>query len=385
MDALEEAKSANVVELAARYTRLKHYSGQEYAGPCPRCKGEDRFHATKEWWFCRQCSPKRGDAPGFLQFVDGLPFAEAVAELAGGRRPERTDRPALTPAERRERVRDVMLRQSTGRVPVAEPAARKVHDAEWTRQAETIVTEAHETLLDSVDNPGAVYLRGRGLEPGTWEAFNLGFGEGWSREAQAKLPAIVIPWYRAGKICAIRYRFLRPVGKQKTASLGDSQFGGVLYGGQTAVGVARHLRTLVLCEGELNAASIWQVAGPAKTDVLSIGSETQMLTPAAVAFISEYRQVIVWMDRAEIARQLMAVLPRSVALNSPDGKDANDMLQAGLLGGVIATMRRRGANTWEMKQALVWDYADARDSGFGDAGAEQVAREVAEELGLVYG
>ncbi len=377
MDALEQAKSANIVELAARYTRLRHYSGQEYAGPCPRCKGDDRFHCTKEWWFCRQCSPRRGDAPGFLQFVDNLPFLEAVEQLAG-RRPEAAG------AERRQRLTDVMLRQSKGRVPVAPAAPAHGHTADWQRQADTVVTEAHEALLDG-DNPGARYLRGRGLEVGTWETFHLGFGEGWSREAQAKLPAIVIPWYRAGKVCAVRYRFLQPVGKQKTASLGDSQFAGVLYGGHVVLGAAEHARTLVLCEGELNAASVWQVAGPAKTDVLSIGSESQMLTPAAVDYIGKYRQVIVWMDRAEIARQLMAVLPNAIALSSPDGKDANDMLQAGLLGGVIATMRRRGARTWEQKNALVWDYYDARNEGFGDAGAEQVAHEVAQEIGLVYG
>lgn len=377
-DALERAKAVNIVELASRYTKMRHLSGQEYAGPCPKCGGEDRFHATKEWWFCRQCSPKRGDAPGFLQFVENLPFLEAVERLAG----DRPTRPAQ-PVDRRERMRQTMLQTSQGRVPVAPAKEAAGQSTEWRQQAERIVTDAHDALMAD-NNPGAEYLLGRGLLPHVWEAYNFGFAQVYHAPSDSKLPAIVIPWYRAGKVSAVRYRFLKPPDKRKTTSLRDSSFSGVLFGGQAIAGCAERMRVLVLCEGELNAASIYQVAHMAQTDVLSIGSETATLTPAAVEYISQYRQVIVWMDRPEIARQLMAILPRAVALNSPDGKDANDCLKEGLLGGLIATMRRRGARTREQQEAMVWDYWDARWYGHGDAGADAVARQLASEIGIVY-
>lgn len=381
-DAVQRAKSVNVVELVSKYTPMRHLSGQEYAGACPRCGGEDRFHATKDWWFCRQCSPKRGDAPGLLQFLEGVPFLDAVEKLAGYK-PERA--PQVGGADRRERLRQTMLRTSQGRVPVAEAKTpAQPQPADWYRQAMRIVTEAHDQLLDG-DNPGAEYLAGRGLLPATWEAYNFGYTtEAYHAPTETRLPAIVIPWYRAGKVCAVRYRFLRPPDKRKTTSLKESTFAGVLFGGQAVCGCAERWRTLVLCEGEINAASVYQVAHMAQTDVLSVGSETTTLTPAALTYINQYRQVIVWMDRPEIARQIMAVLRNAVALNSPDGKDANDMLKAGHLGGLIATMRRRGARTRELQEALVWDYWDARWYGYGDPGADQVARQVAGEIGLVY-
>lgn len=377
-DALDRAKSINIVELASKYTKMRHLSGQEYAGPCPKCHGEDRFHATKEWWFCRQCSPKRGDAPGFLQFVENLPFLEAVERLAGDR-PTRS----FQSVDRRERLRQTMLQTSQGRVPIAPAKEMPGQSVEWLRQAEHIVVNAHEALMAD-SNPGAEYLLGRGLLPSTWEAYNFGYAQAYHTPTDSKLPAIVIPWYRGGKIAAVRYRFLNPPDKRKTTSLRDSSFSGLLFGGHVICGCAERLRTLVLCEGELNAASIYQVAHWARTDVLSIGSETATLTPAAVDYISQYRQVIVWMDRPEIARQLMAVLPRAVALSSPDNRDANDMLKAGMLGGLIATMRKRGARTRSALEAMVWDYWDAQQHVVGDEHADAVARQVAEEIGVQY-
>ena len=46
-DALvETAKGADMLELARRYTTLRRESSHEWAGPCPRCGGDDRFHCT---------------------------------------------------------------------------------------------------------------------------------------------------------------------------------------------------------------------------------------------------------------------------------------------------------------------------------------------------
>ncbi len=81
---LESIKErTDLLALAGQYTHLARVSGAEYAGPCPRCGGTDRFHVNGEagWWFCRQCHDKRGDAIEFVRWVDGLPFREACERL----------------------------------------------------------------------------------------------------------------------------------------------------------------------------------------------------------------------------------------------------------------------------------------------------------------
>jgi len=74
----------NLVDLIGHDTRLRKVAAQEYAGPCPRCGGDDRLHCTATWWFCRQCHDKRGDAIAYVQWRDGLEFGEACERLGGG-------------------------------------------------------------------------------------------------------------------------------------------------------------------------------------------------------------------------------------------------------------------------------------------------------------
>ena len=86
---IEQAKRADLVALAERHTTLKRASGREWAGPCPRCGGDDRFHVGagaegEGWWACRQCHSKRGDAIAFMQWLTpGLSLPEALQALTG--------------------------------------------------------------------------------------------------------------------------------------------------------------------------------------------------------------------------------------------------------------------------------------------------------------
>jgi len=61
----------NLVDLVGQTVTLRHISGDEWAGPCPKCGGRDRFHVTPKWAFCRQCWPLGEglphDAIGFVQ------------------------------------------------------------------------------------------------------------------------------------------------------------------------------------------------------------------------------------------------------------------------------------------------------------------------------
>jgi len=67
--------------------------------------------------------------------------------------------------------------------------------------------------------------------------------------------------------------------------------GGRLFGG-CALSGPDNVPALVLCEGELNAMSVWQTTCGA-VDVLSMGSENAHLTDAAIWVILRYERVIV--------------------------------------------------------------------------------------------
>lgn len=243
----------------------------------------------------------------------------------------------------------------------------------WFEESAKLLRQ-HQIALPGSE--GAAYLRGRGLTPVTWAAYGLGFAHAPSRDANADLPAIAMPWYRGGKLTAIRYRFLAPRGKQKITSLPESKFGGVLFGGQ---GLPEWIHpqlpegekgleqfcTLVLCEGEINAMSIWQVAFESRLHVMSLGSETGQLSAGAVAFAERYGRVIVWMDKEELAKKLMSQIPGAYGFSSPGGKDANDLLQAGTLGGQLVALRWQAARTDDERRRLVWDLWDAANEGEG--------------------
>lgn len=363
---IERARAVNVVDLAkAAGVQLREASAKEWAGPCPKCGGDDRFHVQADWWFCRQCHAKRGDAIEFERWLHGLTFTEAVNKLAGVagvvamvRRPA----PAAAPK------------------PKAAPARLLGGDAAH------LVSAAHDRLFDApAGAAGREYLEGRGIEPHTWQAFGLGY------VAQAptaeKAAAIVLPWYQRGHLVGARFRYLKPVGDLKVKSMAGSQFAGVLFGGQAmpdfvSMGAERGaeaLRTLVLCEGEINAVSIWQVAHETDLDVLSVGSESQKIPTGTVAVAQRYGCVLTWFDKRERAVEAARLLPGAHAMNSKGlGGDANDLLQRGHLGGVLSAARalacRTSADRTRLRYAL--ERATMLPAGV-DAGTAQICAELA--------
>ena len=320
----------DLVQMAGRYTTLRRESAGEMAGPCPKCGGDDRFHCQADWFFCRQCHPERKDAIAFVQWM-GLAhsFPTACALLSGGSLPTVTGTP----------------RQPTR----AKSASPGLSDT----KAHGIAKSAQAALLGSPDGQaGRDYLTGRGLYPETWELFGLGFCLAslpgtWNAETKThtapKQAAICLPWALTdGRIPAIRYRFLTAHtytgtdGKERTekqTAQFASDFTGRLFGGCALSGPG-NVQALVLCEGEINAMSVWQVTAGA-LDVLSLGSESAHLSEAAIRAILRYQRVIVWMDRADVAKRCMAALPGAVGFKSPHGKDANDWLQAGVLPEIL--------------------------------------------------
>lgn len=387
---IEAAKRVDLIALAERHTQLHKESSREYSGPCPRpsCTArDDGFHVHADgWFFCRKCHEKRGDSIEFVRWLQpGLSFREAVAQLAGGAWP--------TVA-------------ATQQAPVRRKPSAKPQPAEWRKKADGIAAEAHERLWAAEGKPGREYLEGRGLEPHTWMQYGVGYRPDAplpGTKGAERVPAIVLPW-RSEKlgVYALRYRFLEvqrytdAEGRERSEKLvaeTGSQFAGRLFGGQAlpewvllpapdGYRGAQALCTLLIVEGELNAMSAWQVAGETRLHVVSMGSESRQITPAALKFAQGYGQVLLWADKEKIAQQLMAALPGAVGIQSPGGKDANDLLQAGLLGGFLATMRANHAESQDALEGLLWALYDAAMLLTGiDTGTASILQRLAARLG----
>lgn len=115
----------------------------------------------------------------------------------------------------------------------------------------------------------------------------------------------------------------------------------------------------MICEGELNALSIWQAQHDAALDVLSLGSESQRLTPQMIVMARKYQQVIVWADRNDIAWHLKEAIPGAHGAKSPDNRDANGLLQASELGAHLAGIRFEAARTDHEREGVLWGLYDA--------------------------
>lgn len=372
---IQEAKECfDLLAYAGQRSELRKVAAKEWAGPCPMCGGNDRFHVRADGWFCRHCKNEPWqDAITLVMALENCTFADALARMAGH---------AFTlPPERRRAV----------------ASAKSEQPADWAGKVAALLQTAQEALYSEKDTCGADYLTKRGLTPATWQRFSLGYKADcglpgtWNAESKERTyppqPAILMPWYAGGRLVAIRYRFLQSHsyidagGKEQTnkqGSLFGSVFEGRLFGGQCLARFCEDLRTLVICEGEINAMSIYQIASETKVDVLSLGSESQHLTPAMVDYARQFRHIIVWADRPQVAKNLMAALPGAYGVASPDGQDANDLLQAGHLGGYLTAWRFQLCVCKEERDALYYDLWDAMNIDAGlDAGTVKVMRHIA--------
>ena len=358
-------ESVDLRELAGQRTELRKESTSELAGPCPKCGGDDRFHVTKSWAFCRQCWAKGGDPIAYLQWLDGVSFRQACEQLANGDLP------------------------TSNRAPAQRATAAHVENAPqsqaWRERATRLLYSAQRALWQH--EPAMEYLRGRGLASVAWLEFGLGYVD--SSPTAERAPAIVLPWFRRGQLEALRFRFLdvqRSTDKQgkyhktKIKALKGSQFAGLLFGGQVEP-LPHKQRTLLLCEGEINAMSIWQVAHESRLDVLSVGSESAWLSPAMIDIAKQYGQVFCWFDRAEVAKE-QALKIGAHAISSPGHSDANDLLQDGTLGYALSYWRYEAAKTPEQREALLWALYDAASTLLGvDVGTAKLIKTLASELG----
>ncbi len=292
---LDQIKAnVDIVQLASEHTTLRKLAAREFAGPCPKCEGRDRFHVHADgWWFCRNCHEGRGDAIELVKFVTGCDFTAACERLGA--------RPAM-----QKHVHTTEAKREAWRT------------AEWQTKAMAIVNNAIEALNLPLGAAASAYLTQRSIDWQTWQAWQLGY--------DVDKRALVIPWFaESGEITAIKYR--RIDNKADMRYWSEEGSTALLYGLHM---IDRSARTLVIIEGELNAISVWQACRAMGISVVSIGSQKPSAAARAeVARVArDFQQVVVWCDEAERAQALLsAVGNRALPLQSPNGWDANDLLK----------------------------------------------------------
>lgn len=336
-DAKETAKrNANIVQMAEQRVELRK-NGKQHTGPCPKCGGDNRFYCEPDYFACRKCHSERGDAIEYVMWLDGLTYDDALAKL-GGPLP-------TTPAV--DRVR-----------PVTKAPIRNLS---WNEpEKRRIAVDAHLSLVKGTTKQAQAamaYLQKRCIGLETIKAFDVGYTTKYlpraydyesQRQTYPKQVAITLPWFDSnGALVSIKYRFIEKhnytdldgkarTGENKTSEAGNQQHGN-LFGWQCLQGPDKR-QVLIICEGEMNDLSLWQV-GNHVIDVLSAGPEGQIanLPTAAIDLAQQYKHVIVWADERGIADRAAkrigaAAMESPKSAEYPKGADANDMLIAGALG-----------------------------------------------------
>jgi phage/plasmid primase-like uncharacterized protein len=142
---IERARRADILLVAQKLgARLKRIAANEYAGPCPRCGGTDRFsvNTKKRVFNCRSNDESGGDVIDMVRYVTGCSFIEACEFINGEPRPDRS----------RDETR-VQCEASQVPEPAAPPRADRRGLALWRMAAP----------LDRT--PADLYLGARGFAP----------------------------------------------------------------------------------------------------------------------------------------------------------------------------------------------------------------------------
>ncbi len=319
------------VDILAGRVELRKATGNEWAGPCPKCGGDDRLHTTATWWFCRRCHEKRSDVIGLVQWLDGVEFVEAVRRLDSGAIP-------AAPVKIKPQA-DVTERYAPDRL-----------DWQKVRQLEDTI-DAGCRLLDSPDGaPWVDYLADRGITLATARTWWLGAGMAWDRQLSVARPAVVLPWVDGDIATGIKWRFLAvPDGGMRYTSKGayDRSFALNVFGRHVMGGA---YDVLLVIEGELNAVSCWQAvraAGLQGVDVVSIGSDSIPDRAALAEVAGDFAHVVAWLDNPQRSQAVREILPGARVGRSPRGDDgqkhdANDLLRRGVLADFLVAILNGG-------------------------------------------
>jgi len=319
--------SVDLIAIAEGYTKLRKKTRNERCGACPQCGGRDRFFVNADYWGCRGCHEKPGDAIELVRWFERCDFITALEKLSG--ESLREDDDGKDKNERKRAMRD-------DRADVWKSAI-------WQKRAAALIELTANALDGPAGAPGRAYLEQRGITQYTWRCWLLGYAANSPYSSTRGGASITIPYMHPRQMdaCfAVRYRRIAPPTPSMRYLNEPDSF--CLLHGLHLLDLNAH--TLVVIEGELNAISIWQDARDLGLAVVSIGSQyLKKATLDALTHLSQrFERCMVWCDDPRRTLRVREAVrsPQLVLLKSPapDGEkiDANDLLQRGLLRAFLA-------------------------------------------------
>lgn len=294
----------------------------ERHGPCPKCGGTDRFRVKRydgrDWFACRQCHDKPGDAIDYLRWLHGLTYPEALARLgiAGNATPP-TTRPA-----RRARPVDALGKPIPDRLD--DPPS-----ADWQTGARALVDDCAARLWSPAGARALSYLREkRLLTDATLTAYGIGYNDAdrwltWGKLRVFAARGLTIPTDYGGDLWRVNIR--RPVGAPKYQAVTGSRV--QLFNGDA---LASRLVGAAVCAGEFDAMLAQQAVRVGAVAV-TFGSETKTPTWEARYLLRGRRVVIVYDADATGeagARRWREYAPWAEIVK-PTAHDLTDMARAG--------------------------------------------------------
>lgn len=336
----------DMFSLAGRYTHLARKTHNEWAGPCPRCGGTDRFlvkpqagHDGRGIWTCRSCCNFQwSDAIGFVRWL----------ELAG---------------DFRSACQLLQLDVPDVRAPLPEPTPPPPCEAPailWQCRAEEVAEAAADALWRDVGTKALRWLMGRGLAEDTLAAAGIGFQavDSFDDPTVWGLPrdhknvwvprGITIPWLIDQAYWRISVR--RALSAAQEAA-GESKYRGPAGQGNGLYGAGHGFdahKPTILVEGEFDALAIWQTARDL-VNVCALGSTTgarrlrwlNRLAPCPVVLVATdhdpdpakgEQAATYWLQALPQARRWRPYLKDSAAMLQ-QGMDVRAWVDAGLRAG----------------------------------------------------
>jgi hypothetical protein len=248
-DAVTLTKSVDLLGLIEPVTRLRKVSAREYAGPCPKCGGKDRFRVNLDaGWFCRMCQGenKWHDAIDFRQWLYGERITQAIETLLGGRKVDKGV------------IERVVLERSEHEKARQDEEAQRLQDARAKLQSSRVWEKYHD------DDRGRELWRDRGIPDNWQDYFMLGYAPAreWAcGDTRFTSDSLTIPYFQYVEplkytCISLKHRLLctdAPGGKYRPefSGLGNQLF--------TPMHEEPILPTVLIVEGEIKAMVV-QVA-----------------------------------------------------------------------------------------------------------------------------
>jgi DNA primase len=305
-------------------------NGRYHIGPCPFCKGRDRFTIKQvedgQLWLCRQCgNGKYQDAIAFVMRRDNLTFPQAVNLLSNGRLAS-----GNLPA---------------GNSPPSKPltAVAIPPDETWRtaalQAAEKAVNYLHSNKPDAKKVMDYL-IHSRGLTPDTLFSFKIGYNPHWRQVTPGcKLaPGITIPGMVDGNLWYLKVRTTKAA-QQEAARKGkglDKYL--VLKGSKPSAlfGADQLLQahTAYVTEGEFDALLLRQFM-PSGATAVTMGSAGSLpANPAWLRYFAPIKRALLVMDNDQAGKKAVTAWQKLLTwvdlLPVPDGhKDITDYWKAG--------------------------------------------------------